>query len=94
MMDIIGTIKAMAAVNCIVNIHMSKAMVAKLANIVLQKLYFRPVNKRKAATSPKTPRSRNIIKSVMGVAYEMGVSKNHPIPSGVPITAKQSLPTY
>lgn len=89
-MEIIGTTKPMAAVNCIVNPHMSKAMVAKLANIVLQKPHFRLVNKPETATSPKTPKNRNIPKSVTDVPYEMGASKNCPIPSGVPITAKQA----
>lgn len=92
-MDIVGTIKPMAAVNCIVNPHMSKAIVATLANIMPKKPHFRPANKPKAATSPKMPRSRNITKSTSDVAGEIGVSKNCPIPSGVPNAAKQSLPT-
>lgn len=91
-MDTAGTTKPMAAVNCIVNPHMSKAMVAKLANITLQKPHLRPASKPKEAISPKKPRKRNIAKSIIDVAYEMGASKNCPIPPGVPNAAKQSLP--
>ncbi|MEM2510988.1 MAG: hypothetical protein QXY40_09090 [Candidatus Methanomethylicia archaeon] len=58
MRDAAGTIKPMAAVNCIVNPHMSRAMVAILASIVLQKPHFLPTNKPKVAISPKTPKKK------------------------------------
>jgi len=91
-MDITGTMNPMAAVACIVNPHMSKAMVAMLTSIMLQKPHFLLVKRPKAATNPKIPRERNIIKSTRDVVYEMGISKNCPIPAGVPTAAKQSLP--
>lgn len=92
MIDIAGTIKPMAAVNCIVNPQTSKAIVATLSKNVLQKPPLHPANKLKAATSPKMPKSRNITKSVMDVSYEIGFFRNCPIPLGVPTAAKQSLP--
>ena len=85
--------KPIAAVDCIVNPHMSKAIVATLTSIVLQKPHFLLVKRPKAAMSPKTPKNRNITKSTIEVASDIGASKNCPIPSGEPIAAKAILPT-
>jgi len=92
-MDIAGTMKPMIAVNCIVSPHMSKAIVAILITIMFQKPHFLLVKRPKAAISPKTPKNRNITKSTIDVASDMGASKNCPIPAGVPTTAKATLPT-
>ena|GEM_PF-1773798 len=90
--DIIGVMKPIAADGCIVNPHKSKDMVAMLTSIVLQKPHFLLVKRLKAAISPKTPKDRNIMKSVREVRWEIGTSRNCPIPMGVPSTAKKILP--
>ena len=84
--------KPIAAVDCIANPHVSKAMVATLASIMLQKPHFLLVKRPKAAISPKTPNNKNITKSTIDVALDMGTPKNCPIPSGEPIAAKAILP--
>lgn len=63
-MDISGITKPIAAEDCIVNPHKSKAIVATLTSIVIQKPHFRPIKRPKAAINPKTPKDKNIMKSV------------------------------
>jgi hypothetical protein len=91
-MDIAGTTKPKAAVYCIVKPHKSKAIVAILANIVVQKPHFRFAKRPKAAVNPQIPRKRNIVNITRDVSYDISTSKNCPIPSGLPMAANESLP--
>jgi hypothetical protein len=72
---------------------MSKAMVATLTSIMLQKPHFLLVKRKKGGNEQKTPKNRNITKSTTDVASDMGASKNFPIPTGEPFAAKAILPT-
>lgn len=67
-MDITGIMNPIAAEDCIVNPHKSKAIVAILTPIVLQKPHFRFVRRPIVAISPKTPKDKNMRKSIREVA--------------------------
>ena len=84
--------KPRAADDCTVNPHKSKNMVEILTSIVLQKPHFLLVKRPKAVISPKTPKDRNIMKSIREIRLGMGVFRNCPIPVGVPSMAKKILP--